>query len=650
MKSWLATFDRLITLRHAGLLVFAVLGMLLALSAWRSVVDTRSASKHIQTQALSWVQSTAKQQQVQLQQAQTMLQVLSGISVARPRNAASCNAFLARQLDRFPQYTNLAFADTQGAVWCRAKPTEEALSLPLMRTLQKPLLLPLAGHQLGFALPQFSADGRWQGSVFAVLPVADFFQASTQALPPGSYFSVVNAKKQRLLTYPATTIDAPTNNREFWLVTQPLVGTAEALQLQLHLPIPVVNRALYWGLLVLLILGAFATWRLVRLPQVQAYAGQLLAKLLPLLPLRKNPAPSNTQLLRGAYAELKGAFMQKEARVQQLVQLDELSQRLQTCANSTEWADTVARCAQAIYPTGHGALYLHVNNEHFGLALAWGGSILNQTLKIHDCHALHSNRTYVSHSAKASACAHAVGAENYVCIPLTAFGQPSGPALNGAMGLLFLAHLPAPGKNRTAPWAATAIAERASIGLSTLRRQEQLQRRAIRDALTGLFNRGFMEETLDIEQQRALRQDACIGIMMLDVDHFKRYNDSFGHAAGDTLLRGIGKLIQRSIRDGDIPCRYGGEEFVLILPGADLVHTQKRAETLRLAIEHWQPESADGNLGQVTVSIGVATFPTHGNNWQSVLKRADQALYAAKHGGRNRVELAVPEFEDTLTA
>ena len=202
---------------------------------------------------------------------------------------------------------------------------------------------------------------------------------------------------------------------------------------------------------------------------------------------------------------------------------------------------------------------------------------------------------------------------------------------------LYLTNIPVDSTKHTPPWAATAIAERTTIALAALRRQEQLQSRAIRDALTGLFNRGFMEEALAIEQRRALRRNTSIGVMMLDVDHFKRYNDSFGHAAGDALLRAIGDILQRTVREGDMPCRYGGEEFVVILPGADLDTTRQRAEALRATIEGWRPEPGDSALGKVTVSIGVACYPQHGMTWQAVLKRADQALYAAKHAGRNRI-------------
>lgn len=640
MKSWTAKLYRFGAQPSAWLLLIAAVGMLLVLSVWHTTANTRSnePSTHAQTQ--DWLRTAALLQQTQLAQAQLVLQVLSGISLPRTLDAKACNAFLARQLERFPQYINLAFTDAKGTVWCRAKALVATLPLPVMSAQEKPYLLSVMENQIGFSLPQFSPDGHWQGAVVAILPAPDFFPAPpvpNDAQATSRIFGLADTQGNLLITYPTLSNGAQkgiANHNAFWQASQAVSGSAEPLQLLLHLPTPNTNWTPYWTVMFGLLLSAAVLWRMQRRLGLGTLTRALRIKFNRLLPQATKQSPSNTQLLRGAYAELKGAFLQKEARVQQLVQLDELSQRLQSCGSTTEWADTVARCAQAIFPNCHGALYLRANAEHHGLTLAWGGRIPWQSLKPLDCHALHSDRPYVSHGAKESACAHASIAEHYACIPL----QNS----SGCLGLLYLAHLQTPNAQRTPPWAATAIAERATIGLTALRRQEQLHLRAIRDGLTGLFNRGFMEEALAIEQQQALRRDSCIGIMMLDVDHFKRYNDHFGHAAGDTLLRAIGKLIQQTVREGDMPCRYGGEEFVVILPGADLASTQQRAEALRLAIERWRPASENSALGKVTVSIGVAAFPAHGISWQRVLKCADEALYAAKHAGRNQV-VATPE-------
>lgn len=625
MKNVLAHCTRHLNLRTAGLLALALIFLFTAFLILRNT--TSPASEQVQPaqplQVEQIARTTALHQQSQLQQAQQMLQALSGVT---PRPAA-CRHFLARQLERFPQYINLAFVDTQGNVRCSAKPLSDKLVLPAMDSTQAQPHVFALQQNVALAVPHIAPDGRLQGAVFAVLPLADFFPPAI----PGVAFSLFNARPDALakplFSYP---VHAVGNGKA---ATHAVLGTARPLQLVARQATPVTtaaaattdSRQMHWGLLALLALGlALLAWPWIgrnkarRMPQHQPG--------LPQTPVVKSP--SDTQLLRSAYAELKGAFVKKEQRVRQLVHLDELSQRLQSCASGTELTDTVARCAQALFPGCEGALFLRNEAERHGLALAWGGSTPAQSLQTLDCHALHSGQTYISHGASARACAHAKTDKAYVCIPLQ-----SG---SGVLGLLFLAH-EAFANERTPPWAATAIAERTSIALQALRRQEQLQRRAIRDALTGLFNRGFMEEALAIELRRAQRRNSSIGVMLLDVDHFKRYNDTYGHAAGDAVLRGIGGLLQRTVREGDMPCRYGGEEFVVILPGADLATTQQRAEALRASIEQWQPEAAEADSAPVTASIGVACYPQHGLTWQAVLKRADQALYAAKHAGRNRV-------------
>ncbi len=660
MKNPLATRISRLSLHSARLLAFAALGLLLIVFAWRSENAAGAKSSVSKTQALNLARSAAAYQQAQLEQTQQLLHALSGISLVQKYGAAACNAFLARQLERFPQYQNLAFVNTQGSVWCRAKALSEALVLPPMTTQQKPLLFAAANNHLVFALPHFAADGRRQGAVIAILPAQDFFPPLDAALPQASAFGLADAAGKLLAAFPAQAMavgSTPADSAAYWYATQPILGAADEMQVLLRLPVASSAWKTHLSLLLLLAAGsALAAWRFGRWgrwgcwPALSARVRQVYAQLhfqmkpkLQRAPASEPKSHSNTQQLRSAYAELKGAFVKKEERVRQLVHLDELSQRLQCCASSTELVDAVARCAQALFPECHGALFLRADIDHFGLALSWGDTTLAQSLQSLDCHALHSGRNYASHGASASCCAHAKTADDYVCLPLQ--------TASGPLGLLYLANLQSVGTKRTPPWAATAIAERTTIALAALRRQEQLQSRAIRDALTGLFNRGFMEEALAIEQRRALRRGSSIGVMMLDVDHFKRYNDSFGHAAGDALLRAIGGILQRTVRDGDMPCRYGGEEFVVILPGADLANTRQRAEVLRRAIENWRPEPGDSALGSVTASIGVACFPGHGKTWQAALKLADEALYAAKDAGRNRVVVAaMQEMQAAVTA
>jgi diguanylate cyclase (GGDEF)-like protein/PAS domain S-box-containing protein len=167
--------------------------------------------------------------------------------------------------------------------------------------------------------------------------------------------------------------------------------------------------------------------------------------------------------------------------------------------------------------------------------------------------------------------------------------------------------------------------------------REQLRLESIRDPLTGLFNRRYMEETLVRETRRAARSGHPVGIIMLDLDHFKSVNDRFGHDAGDRLLRAVGAMLSRSVRGEDIACRYGGEEFTLIMPEAPLGEAAARAEAVRRAIRDLRLEHRDETIGPVTVSAGVAVYPDHGATGLAALAAADAAMYVAKARGRDRV-------------
>jgi diguanylate cyclase (GGDEF)-like protein len=187
---------------------------------------------------------------------------------------------------------------------------------------------------------------------------------------------------------------------------------------------------------------------------------------------------------------------------------------------------------------------------------------------------------------------------------------------------------------------AVTVARQISLSLANLKLYESLQHQSIRDPLTGLFNRRYLEESLTREIHRASRDRQSLGIIMLDVDHFKRYNDTFGHEAGDAVLRELGLFLKKHIRSSDIACRYGGEEFMLILPEASLEHSIERAEQLREGIKHLNLEHHRQPLGGITLSLGVAVFPDCGLTGEAVIRAADAALYRAKIQGRDRTVAA----------
>jgi diguanylate cyclase (GGDEF)-like protein len=165
--------------------------------------------------------------------------------------------------------------------------------------------------------------------------------------------------------------------------------------------------------------------------------------------------------------------------------------------------------------------------------------------------------------------------------------------------------------------------------------QAELREQAVRDPLTSLFNRRYLKETLEREISRAKREGSPIGIMIMDIDEFKNVNDLFGHNAGDRMLQAMGELLKANIRAGDIVCRYGGEEFVIVMPGASLQIAYERAELIRTKFDQMYVPY-EGELLHATISLGVAAYPIHGTDGEDSLIRADRALYQAKQDGRNR--------------
>lgn len=175
--------------------------------------------------------------------------------------------------------------------------------------------------------------------------------------------------------------------------------------------------------------------------------------------------------------------------------------------------------------------------------------------------------------------------------------------------------------------------------------EEVLRQESLHDPLTGLYNRRYMEEMLEREIRRAERNQQQISIIMLDVDNFKQVNDKFGHAAGDTLLHNLGLFLLKYVRGADIACRYGGDEFLLILPGASLEVTHQRAEKIRAEADNLGIVSREEINGRISLSLGVAMFPDQGSTLKAILAAADVALYDAKEAGRNRVAVAGAKIE-----
>ncbi|HTT23909.1 MAG TPA: GGDEF domain-containing protein [Candidatus Sulfotelmatobacter sp.] len=184
----------------------------------------------------------------------------------------------------------------------------------------------------------------------------------------------------------------------------------------------------------------------------------------------------------------------------------------------------------------------------------------------------------------------------------------------------------------------------AQVGLSVanIRLREALRAQSTKDPLTGLYNRRYLQEMLEREIRRATRAEQPLGILMLDLDPFKNFNDTYGHEAGDAVLREAGSFLVRSVRAEDFVCRYGGEEFVVVLPTADFRAAEARAERIRTKLRELVVMHNGRSLGLITASIGVAALPNHGTSEKDLLEAADAALYRAKREGRDRVVVAGP--------
>jgi diguanylate cyclase (GGDEF)-like protein len=185
---------------------------------------------------------------------------------------------------------------------------------------------------------------------------------------------------------------------------------------------------------------------------------------------------------------------------------------------------------------------------------------------------------------------------------------------------------------------AVSVAQQYLLAVENLRLREKLRGQAIRDPLTGLYNRRYLEAELEREISRAKRKDLAVGVIMLDIDYFKQFNDQYGHDVGDIVLRQIGMFLQDHVRGGDIACRYGGEEFLVILPEISLADAVERAESLRSGVENLNRKEYRTYPGSLSISLGVAVFPQHGRTGHEVMVAADQAMYQAKRAGRNRVQ------------
>jgi len=276
---------------------------------------------------------------------------------------------------------------------------------------------------------------------------------------------------------------------------------------------------------------------------------------------------------------------------------------------------------------------------------SWTGCQLPATeFEPTSCWALRTGHPHLVLAGDSTApCAHAAGVKHtYLCIPILAQGE--------TLGILhFQATDEAPQLEASELSFKTTFAAQVGLSIVNIKLREALRTQSVRDALTGLYNRRYLEEVLERELRRASRAVQSLGILMIDLDHFKGFNDTYGHEAGDAVLREIGASLTKGVRAEDFVCRFGGEEFVVILPTADPAASRARAERLRSKTKSLTIMHQGRSMGMITISVGVAVFPEHGHAPKELMAAADAALYEAKRGGRDQVVVASAKPGEDVT-
>ncbi|HUD27759.1 MAG TPA: diguanylate cyclase [Novosphingobium sp.] len=317
-----------------------------------------------------------------------------------------------------------------------------------------------------------------------------------------------------------------------------------------------------------------------------------------------------------------------------------MAHRMQAARTDEELAAIIRVFVPRVLPEIPGALYAHNNSRNLLVPIAaWGGlEVAAAGFAPDQCWALRRGQShFVVEPGSDIVCAHASShagpqggdeTHHYHCEPLLAGGEVIGVLyLKGVVGA----------ENR---FRLTVLTENIASALVNHRLQRGLREQTIRDPLTGLFNRRYMEETLALEIARASRSGSPLSLVMCDVDHFKRFNDEFGHEAGDAVLQAVAAEMRSRFRDGDVICRFGGEEFTIIAPGTSAATLASRVEIVRQGISELMVQQGGRTLGSLTMSFGIATWEeSMERDGSTLIKAADAALYRAKREGRNRVVL-----------
>ena len=340
--------------------------------------------------------------------------------------------------------------------------------------------------------------------------------------------------------------------------------------------------------------------------------------------------------------QLERSVVELKDRAVEAALIGDARHELQLCTTAQQIYRSATTRISQLLPGTAGTLYVVNSSRNLLEAMAtWGShtnaSVATDVIAPVSCCGLRSGQLRWRRPGVSELdCEHfqAEAPERYLCVPLMAHGE--------TLGVLFI-ECPTEQTVETVEHRTDGVqqfVQLTAMSLAALQLRTKLENQSIRDSLTGLFNRHFMQIAFDRELLRAERRKNTLAVLMLDVDHFKKFNDQFGHAAGDAALTEVANVFRAQVRNEDIVCRYGGEEFAIILPEITPELAFERAEKIRQAVSEARVQIDRTRSVEVTVSIGVALYPGDGSSSASLLKSADKALYNAKHGGRNQVVLA----------
>ncbi len=316
--------------------------------------------------------------------------------------------------------------------------------------------------------------------------------------------------------------------------------------------------------------------------------------------------------------------------------LRQMNEQIQVCSNIDEVHSVINHYAPRLFADTAGALYLlNRQTQMLEAVTVWGDVKEAPAFSKDACWALRQGKTYVVREKAALFCQHLneCPEAGYLCIPLLASGD--------VLGLIYLQN----NDNQRIDderyqELLRNTAENLSLALSSFMLREALRDQSVRDPLTNLYNRRYMQESLEREIARARRNEQNLAVVMIDLDHFKAFNDDHGHAIGDKVLKAVASHFMENLRGDDIAARYGGEEFTLVLANISKAAAVKRMEKLCTQVHALTFDGQQSVKKPLSISVGIALYPEHGEQLDELLKQADTALYEAKAAGRDQVCVA----------